>query len=943
MQRQTIVGAGIVLVGVLIVAIFLLPAYLADWLWYESVGRTDVFSTLLKLRIGLFVAGALCFGVLYFGSMWLARRIVARQAQAANEPFLTESAKRTDRTVRVITGVIGVSAAIVFGLLAAAEWNTLLRYQHAVPFGAAEPVHNKDVSFYVFTLPLWEFIQTWSFRVLIVVLVATLFAYGFRLVLPYMVAPYDEEGERREIPTKLFISGPIRAHLAVIGALILGTIAWYHWLERYDLLFSTRGAAYGASYVDVNVVQPVLQLLVYLALLAAFSLLAAAFVNNGILPAVGMGLWLAVYVVGSWAYPSLIHRVNVQPNELALERPYIQRNIQFTREAYGLHRIREMEHPGGEAVAPQEVIDNPLTVRNFRLWDPAPLLITYNQVQSIRPYYDFVSVGIDRYVLNNEYRQVMVSARELTPQRLPATAQTWVNRRLVFTHGYGIVMSPVNEVSVEGLPRFFLKDVPPSGALRVTRPEIYFGQMTNWYVITNTGVPEFDYPQGDQNVYSTYQANTGVNIGSLGRRLLFSWYLRDPNIMLSNEIRPESQLLYRRNITQRVAAIAPFLAFMDDPYIVVADGHLYWIIEGYTYTSRYPYSQPIGPFNYLRNSVKATVNAYDGTVNFYVFEPDDPILRAYARAFPGLFQPMAAMPEALRSHTRYPAFLFQVQAQLYSVYHMQQTDVFYNKEDMLSIPREIAFQGEPEPVQPYYVIMRLPQFEREEFILIMPYTPRGKDNMVAWLAARSDPEGYGHLFAFKYPKDRLIFGPMQIEARVDQTPEISQQFTLWNQAGSRVIRGNLLVVPIGNSNLYVEPIYLRSVQGQLPELKRVIIANGSQVVMAENVAEALTRLFGPEAAAVVTSERVETQTAVSQPRTTTQPQPTPAPAQPAPAPAVAVTPALPPASAELRDLATTLHALRRQNEQLQQELARTNRILEQMQQLLEERLRSQAP
>lgn len=953
MQRNTVIGAVFVGIVVLIALVLVVPNILADWLWYQSLERTDVFSRIITLQIGLFAAGLVVFGVLYFGNMTLVRKIVARQAYNTGEDFLSNSARRTEHVSRVISGIVGVIASVLFGLLASGQWNTVLRAQNLVEFGIADPLFNRDLSFFVFTLPLLEFVQGWLFRAVVLVLVVAVFAYGFRLVLPYMISPEDDEGERREIPKSLVAGPPIRIHLSVLGFLLMVLVGWAHWLSLHTLEFSTRGAAYGASYIDANIMQPVQQVLIVLAVVAAVGLVIGAVFNLQWVPIGGFGLWLLVLVVGGWAYPGLAHRLEVQPNELERERPYIENNIAFTREAYGLNRIVEMEHPGEPAVTQEELVGNPLTVRNFRLWDPEPLLITYNQVQSIRLYYDILDADVDRYYVDGEYRQVMVGARELSPEKLPGSAQTWVNRRLQFTHGYGVVMSPVNEVSPEGLPSFFLKDVPPTGIMDIERPEIYYGEKTFDYVIVNARIAEIDYPRGEDNARSFYQSRTGVGVGTYLRKLLYAWYLKDVNILLSDELTPDSQILYRRQVRERVATVAPFLVIDQDPYIVVADGQLFWIVDAYTFTDRYPYSQPLaGAFNYIRNSVKATVNAYDGTVRLYAVEEDEPILQAYSQAFPDLFQPLSEMPPSILQHIRYPAFLFQVQVELYSLYHMQKPDIFYNREDAFSRPREL-YGGGQVPVRPYYVIMRLPDFPREEFILIMPYTPIQKDNMVAWLAARSDPEGYGSLFAFKYPKDKLIFGPMQIEARADQDTTISQQFTLWGQGGSRVIRGNLLVVPIGQSNLYVEPIYLQSEQGQLPELKRVIIANGSNIVMAETVRQGLQQLFGDGIDGIFTDTATTTggsgtqsgsgtTTAVTPtpapvilPTPTTAPQPT---AQPQETPQVGTTPTpsqlTPPAATTpgpVNSVQELLDALKRQNELIQQQLELNQQLLDELQ------------
>ncbi|MDE2841346.1 MAG: UPF0182 family protein, partial [Chloroflexota bacterium] len=504
MQRNTVIGAVFVGIVVLIALVLVVPNILADWLWYQSLERTDVFSRIITLQIGLFAAGLVVFGVLYFGNMTLVRKIVARQAYNTGEDFLSNSARRTEHVSRVISGIVGVIASVLFGLLASGQWNTVLRAQNLVEFGIADPLFNRDLSFFVFTLPLLEFVQGWLFRAVVLVLVVAVFAYGFRLVLPYMISPEDDEGERREIPKSLVAGPPIRIHLSVLGFLLMVLVGWAHWLSLHTLEFSTRGAAYGASYIDANIMQPVQQVLIVLAVVAAVGLVIGAVFNLQWVPIGGFGLWLLVLVVGGWAYPGLAHRLEVQPNELERERPYIENNIAFTREAYGLNRIVEMEHPGEPAVTQEELVGNPLTVRNFRLWDPEPLLITYNQVQSIRLYYDILDADVDRYYVDGEYRQVMVGARELSPEKLPGSAQTWVNRRLQFTHGYGVVMSPVNEVSPEGLPSFFLKDVPPTGIMDIERPEIYYGEKTFDYVIVNARIAEIDYPRGEDNARSLY-------------------------------------------------------------------------------------------------------------------------------------------------------------------------------------------------------------------------------------------------------------------------------------------------------------------------------------------------------------------------------------------------------------------------------------------------------
>jgi uncharacterized membrane protein (UPF0182 family) len=587
-----------------------------------------------------------------------------------------------------------------------------------------------------------------------------------------------------------------------------------------------------------------LWLLVGLALIASVASLAGISRISLRVPLAAGAAWVVTAFLLAGAYPAVVQRLIVQPQELERERPYIERTIRMTRQAFALDRIEETPITGKEMVTAAEIRGNPGTIGNIRLWDPEPLLTTYNQIQSIRLYYDFVNVDVDRYTIDGRYRQVMLAARELAPERLPPQAQTWVNRRLQFTHGYGVAMSAVNEVTPEGLPTLFVQDVPPRGKIQIDRPELYYSERSADYVIVRTRFPEFSYPRGDDNVFTTYEGTTGVNIGSRARRLLFALRFGDLNIMLSDAITPESTILFHRNIRDRVSRVAPFLRLDSDPYIVVADGRLFWILDAYTVSNRFPYSQPHRDgFNYIRNSVKAVVDAYNGTVGLYVAEPDDPIIQTYAKIFPGLLRPMGDMPPFLRPHLRYPQDLFAAQAEMYRIFHMQDPRVFYNREDVWVLPEEI-YIDQPRQMKPYYIIMRLPDALREEFVLILPFTPPGKQNMITWLSARSDGEHYGQIKAFRYPKDKLVFGPMQIEARLNQDPDISKQFTLWSQGGNRVIRGNLIVIPVGESNLYVEPIYLQAEQGRLPEMKQVVLASGNRVVMEATVDAAMRALLG---------------------------------------------------------------------------------------------------
>lgn len=814
-----------------------------DWLWFQSVGYESVFATAIIAQIVLFLVSAVAFFAVFTGNALLAVRIAS-----ANEPppifIIPDSRTYSNRMIRVIAITVGLLLALLVGAGTSGSWPAVLRFLNPTPFGTTDPLFNQDVSFFVFTLPMYYILQSWFSGTLMLTFLACLVIYGVKIILPRLRAL--QTGDLQSITRELDIGSGGKAHLSILLALVVIGMAVANWLDIYELVFSPGGLVYGAGYADVNARWPALWVLVVITLLLAVLILLNIRRRGYRLLVIGFGVWLVISLIGVELYPSVIQRLEVQPSELDKERPYIEYNIAMTNKAYALDRIAETEYPAEEMVTAAEVAANPGTINNIRLWDPQPLLDTYNQIQAIRLYYGFRDIDVDRYMVNGQYRQVMLGARELTPANLPAQSQTWINQRLQFTHGYGVAVSPINEVTPEGLPRFFLNDVPPRGVIPLSRPEIYFGEATDNYVIVKTTAPEFDYPQGDDNVFVTYEGNAGVDVGSFLNRVLFAWQFGDANILLAGAITPESKILYYRNIADRAARVAPFLGFDSDPYVVVEDGRLYWIIDAYTYTDRYPYSQPVslqqGSLNYIRNSVKVVIDAYEGNMRFYVADAEDPLIQTYAKIFPSLFVPMDEMPEALRAHVRYPEDLFRIQADLYRTYHMRDPRVFYNGEDVWATPSEI-YADQQVPMAPYYVMMRLPGETHEEFMLILPYTPPNRNNMITWLAARSDGDKYGQLVAFRYPKDKLIFGPMQIESRIDQDTRISEQLTLWNQAGSRVIRGNLIVIPIGASNLYVEPIYIQAEQSRLPEMKRVIMASGNRVVMMPTVDESLTALL----------------------------------------------------------------------------------------------------
>ncbi|MGA9479360.1 MAG: UPF0182 family protein, partial [Desulfobacterales bacterium] len=544
----------------------------------------------------------------------------------------------------------------------------------------------------------------------------------------------------------------------------------------------------------------------------------------------------------------------VKPTELTKETPYILHNIKFTRLAFGLNKVEDEPFPVRQSITYDDIKENHATIHNIRLWDTRPLIETYKQLQEIRLYYNFKNVDIDRYHFDPQYTEVALAARELPPSQLPARANTWLNIHLKYTHGYGLVMSPVNEITKDGLPDLIVQNIPPSSnVLSITRPEIYYGEQTDQYVLVNTKTKEFDYPSGSQNVYTSYQGRGGVQLSSLFRRLVYTWNFLDINILLTDYLTSESRIMFHRIITDRDRSIAPFLAYDSDPYLVVGeDGKLYWIHDAYTTSSMFPYSQPFSQsqnntgVNYIRNSVKVVIDAYNGDVSYYVIDPSDPLVQTYEKIFPTLFKPISEMPVFLRRHIRYPMDLFLIQGEMYKTFHMTNPQVFYNQEDLWSLPTEVYDKNE-QPMLPYYIIMRLPNTKSEEFILMLPFTPSNKNNMVAWLCARCDGDNYGQLLEYSLSKEKLIYGPLQIDARINQKPDISSRLTLWGQMGSSVIRGNLLVIPIEHSFLYVEPVYLQSEQSKMPELKRVIVSLGEQLQMRDNLDDALRAVFSVEA------------------------------------------------------------------------------------------------
>lgn len=825
---------------ILFFAIYLLLQFgvnfYTDWLWFQNLDFEQVFLTRITARAIVFLGVAVPFAVLFLGNSFIARWLSTR-----NILFFSDEMLVAQRLVRWAIWVVSLLLAWLVGVGASTRWLDFLLFLNQNPFGISDPIFNQDVAFYIFTLPIYQFIQRW--------LLVLLFLCLFGALGIYALAQRNNLQEGR-----IVILPHVQLHLSVLGALIFVTFALGHRLDMYDLLYSPRGVAFGASYTDINVTLPVLRVLMIIAVASAVTLLVNIYLRRPVLPLLAIFVWIIAGFLLNGFLPAIVQRYAVEPNELAREAPYIRYNIDFTRRAYGLDKFDERNFDQLAPLTADTLAANESTLKNVRLWDTRPLLDTYQQIQAIRLYYSFPDVDVDRYWINDEYRQVMLAVRELDKGQLQSP--TWVTQKLQFTHGYGIVVNPVNEVTNDGLPFLWVKDLPPKTSIdmEINRPQIYYGEQTNDYVFVRTTEPEFDYPSGDENVYTTYSGQGGVLLDTFVKRLAFALRLADSNILLSRSFTPESRVMFHRNVRERAATVAPFLRFDRDPYPVVSeDGQIYWILDAFTVSGRYPYSEPsASDLNYIRNAVKVVIDSYNGTLTFYVIDTEDPLVKAYQRIFPEIFKPLAEMPATLRQHLRYPEDLFSLQADVYRTYHMRDVNVFYNKEDLWTIPLEVLQSGS-QPVEPYSVIITLPGEQEPEFLLIQPFTPTNKDNLIAWMAARADGENYGQIVVYQFPKQELIFGPLQIEARIDQNPEISAQISLWSQQGSQVIRGNLLVIPFEDSLLYIEPLYLQAETGKIPELKRVIVASGENVVMANTLAQGLAQLFGPGAAVASTT------------------------------------------------------------------------------------------
>lgn len=849
----------ILIIIVPLIVLSVSSTWIMEWLWMDELGYSRVFWTLRGTQVILTVTACLIAGIyLVFNFRHLADqlRFVSFSGTPLQNINLNLADKNQQKRLKQFFTLLALALTFLFAVGFYIRWDESLRFLWTTPFGVADPLFDKDIGFYLFQLPFWEVMQT-SLVVISFLTVAI-------LVLVYIFTGLLSAQAGQGLQAKPSVLN----HLKFNAAFWLLLLAWGFYLDRFGLLFKADGIVFGAGYTDVTIVLPSIWIMFVLTILLAAMVGLSRWIKFGkLIPATAIGI-LAVLVLGRVVLPGAVQQLEVEPNEFELETPYLEHNIEMTRLAFGLDDIREIEYQADDTLGINDIRNNQDAINNIRLWDPRLLIQTYKQLQEIRSYYEFYSVDNDRYQVDDDVYQVMLAAREIA-RVLPSQSDTWVNRRMQYTHGYGLTMSPVTETNRQGEPRLVVRDLPPissSPDLNVENPAIYYGENSTGYYIVNTGVPELHYPAGDENVYTHYSGQGGIQISNWFRKLLFAWEFSDINILLSDYIQSESRFQIWRSVQERIHKITPFLRLDQDPYLVLNNGDLYWIQDAYTTSSHFPYSQPGGDYNYIRNSVKVVVDAYDGTVDYFIIDEEDPVLNVYDTIFPDLFKPLSELPVGLERHFRYPQDLFEIQIETYSRYHMTQPQVFYNQEDLWTRPNE-KYGGRQMLMEPYYVLARLPGEDELEFMLISPLTPENRDNMISWMTAKSDPEEYGQLITYKLPKDRLIYGPAQIEARIDQDPDISRQIALWDQRGSSVIRGNLMVIPIENSFVYVEPVFLLAEGVDIPQLQRVIVAIGDNIAMQPTIEGAILEIFeeenqlvtGPFSPAAVTDTEVPIQ------------------------------------------------------------------------------------
>lgn len=830
-------------IGILaFILILFLPAaarLALDFLWYDSVGYAGVFLVKYETAIALFIVFAALSTVILLLIGRSGRKTLLRSGRYVVSPWDSRFFTGYQRGYITVKPAEELSAALevarlplyiiisffslIFGLMMSGTWLTVLMYLNRTLFGSADPVFNKDISFYVFTLPFYKIILNYFIFILLIsllVLTGLYFAFNWKLLL--------------RMPPNL---------ISVMAGLLLALSARAY-LGRYSILYSETGVVYGAGYIDVTIRQyiPILLSLVFL-----FSALGLAWQSKHtpkILAAAAAALVLILILGG--ATTVIIQEYKVSPNELELEKPYILNNIELTNAAYDLQDVTVRQYPLSFGLS-TDILNDP-SITNIRLWDYRPLLTTYQQKQAIRTYYGFNDVDVDRYYINGSKNQVWLSAREIFYDQLRGKADTWLNKHVLYTHGIGIVMSPVNTVIDQGLPEMYIENIPPVSnipSITIGQPRIYYGEKTDTYIFTGTGREEFDYPSGSANIFITYNGTGGIRMEGLNK-LVATLALGEFKILTSPDISGDSRLHINRNVMERTALITPYLMQDPDAYVVVDDsGRIYWMVNTFVHANTFPYSEPLWvgsiQMNYIRDSARAVIDAYNGTVTYYMIK-DDPLLTTYSRIFPGVFKPYDEMPTSLQQHMRYSPDLFLIQSQIYNDYHMKVPEVFYNREDRWQIATE-KYANSLIQVEPYNVLLDLNG--SLNFIMMLPFTPSNKNNMIAWMAVNQDPPNYGEIFLYEFSKEKLIYGPAQVEALIDQDEEISKDLTLWSQGGSNVIRGNLLVIPILNSILYIEPLYISAeTSSSIPELKKILVVYENKVAMADSLEQAVRKVMG---------------------------------------------------------------------------------------------------
>ena len=821
-------------------------------LWFESLGYSPVYWYVFKAKLALFSGSAILTALLLSATFLLFQRLFGAYAFEQrtiilnNQPFQFSPAK----FIRPLGWVIAALVGLVYGLNLKEHWRQFALYSNQPSTNIYDPIFGKPLSFYLFSLPFYDLLNSWLLGVAFIILLAAL-AYSL-LGLPQTVLK----------PSVRWSSGAAFRGVCCALALFLLVLSWRTYLSRFPFLWQDHPTFSGVTYTEAHYTLPALLLVCIALIIAAIILVVNAFaVRRFSLLLVALALPVAVYVIGVVLVPSYVQSFIVKPNELDRESPYISHNIEWTRKGFGLDQIELRDFEAENSTAALDLPNNRESLENIRLWDWRALQDTLRQIQAIRTYYDFPDVDVDRYATGGQTRQMMIAPREINDSKLPSSSRNWINERLIYTHGYGVTMNSANGFTPEGLPQFVLSNMPvesTAAEIKITRPEIYYGELTDRYVYVKTKQNEFDYPQGETNATTTYQGTGGIRVGNRFRRMLLAWGIGDlSKLPFSDDVTSDSHVLINRNIREIVNGVAPFLTYDKDAYVVVSnEGRLFWILDAFTESDYFPYSTHHNvagnSLNYIRNSVKVVIDAYNGTARFYVFDNGDPIINAYRGIFPSLFQDASQMPADLRAHVRYPETLVRSQGEVYSLYHTQNPKVFFQREDVWSIAQQITVGAEgkkqSEAIDPYYVMMQLPgEQQKHEFVLILPFTPASRNNMIGWMAGRSDGENYGKLLVYNFPKSRLIDGPVQIEARIDQNAQLSAQFTLWNQQGSRVIRGHLLVIPIGRSLMFVEPVYLQAERSPMPELRLVVLATQEKLGYGQTFTEAMNSLFGEAA------------------------------------------------------------------------------------------------